>query len=241
MKRSKLDWEDCLALIGGVILVAFAVVTFFAAKGETQVLIYILEGIGVIAVIGGFIAGSFIGAICALIAIAIVIKLFEAFTIPVGILLLAGGIALIVYWLKEYKILEFAPKSNAPKASEKQEGYTSAPARKAEETKPRSFRREFRGQEIVESFLIEDVHIELYKEGKIKVGSEVTVRTDEETDSFEFICGGEVIGEIGNTTYELMKRRAGYMKLLREGRHMYIANISENPYGHICAVDICFV
>jgi hypothetical protein len=159
----------------------------------------------------------------------------------VGILLLAGGIALIVYWLKEYKILEFPPKSHSPKTSAKKEGYTSAPAKKAEETKPKSFRREFRGQEIVEAFMLEQVPVELYKEGKIGVGSEVTVRTDEEEDSFEFICGGEVIGEIGNTTYELMKRRAGYMKLLREGRHMYIANISENPYGHICAVDICFV
>ena len=229
MKRSSFDLEDHLALIGGLLFIAFAAVTFFAANGHTQVLIYILEGIGVIAVIGGFLIASFAGAICAFIAIAIVVKLMEKFTLLAAVMLLVGGMALIAYWMKENKIFHSAKRKSASSRS------SSAASKGSGEERPKSIFGEFQGKPILEEFEFHGVDANPFEEGRMKVGSEVTIRTDEKEDSFEFICAGIVIGEIGNQTYEQMKRRARYIKMIKEGRRMVITSIEKSLY----AVDMC--
>ena len=229
MKRFKYDLEKHLALIGGLLLIAFAVVTFFAAKGHTQVLIYIMEGIGVIAIIGGFIAASFIGAICAAVAIFIVVKLMERFTMPVAVLLFIGGIALVVYWMKKNRKLR--PAYNKSATSRPSPGASSAAPKSSGEERPKSIFGEFQGKEILEEFEFHGVDSKPYEEGKMKVGSEVTIKIDEEEDTFEFVCAGIVIGDIGNYTYEQMKRRALYIKLLKEGKRMVIISIQKSMYA----------
>ena len=104
-------------------------------------------------------------------------------------------------------------------------------SKKSAEGHAKSIWGEFQGKEIIGTLELGGVHHYTYEEEHIKVGSEVTVRTDEAKDTFEFICEGVKVGEIRNTTYEELKRRAYYLRLLREGKHMVVTDIQDSMYG----------
>ena len=128
------------------------------------------------------------------------------------------------YWL-ENKIFHSAKRKSASSRS------SSAASKGSGEERPTSIFGEFQGKPILEEFEFHGVDSKPYEEGKMKVGSEVTIKIDEEEDTFEFVCAGIVIGDIGNYTYEQMKRRALYIKLLKEGKRMVIISIQKSMYA----------
>ncbi|MBQ3411585.1 MAG: hypothetical protein IJG67_00975 [Oscillospiraceae bacterium] len=101
MKKRKFKPGEYWILVGGILLIAFAVLFFLAAAGKEKLLVGIMTGLGVVAVIAGFLIGSFAGAAAAFGIIWVLVKIMDRFTTAFAYIFLAGGIAMIIWWLVE--------------------------------------------------------------------------------------------------------------------------------------------
>ena len=101
MKKRKFSPGEYWILVGGILLIAFAVLFFLAAAGKEKLLVGIMTGLGVVAVIAGFLLGAFAGAGAAFGIIWVLVKIMDRFTAAFGYIFLAGGIAMIIWWLVE--------------------------------------------------------------------------------------------------------------------------------------------
>ncbi len=101
MKKRKFSPGEYWILVGGILLIAFAVLFFLAAAGKEKLLVGIMTGLGVVAVIAGFLLGAFAGAGAAFGIIWVLVKIMDRFTTAFGYIFLAGGIAMIIWWLVE--------------------------------------------------------------------------------------------------------------------------------------------
>lgn len=101
MKKRKFKPGEYWILVGGILLIAFAVLFFLAAAGKEKLLVGIMTGLGVVAIIAGFLLGAFAGAGAAFGIIWVLVKIMDRFTTAFGYIFLAGGIAMIIWWLVE--------------------------------------------------------------------------------------------------------------------------------------------
>ena len=68
-----------------------------------------MTGLGIVAVIAGFLIGAFAGAAAAFGIIWVLVQIMEVFMKGFGYIFLAGGIAMLIWWL-----IECFPKQRAP-------------------------------------------------------------------------------------------------------------------------------
>ncbi len=101
MKKRKFSPGEYWILVGGILLIAFAVLFFLAAAGKEKLLVGIMTGLGVVAVIAGFLLGSLAGAAAAFGIIWVLVKIMDRFTTAFAYIFLAGGITMIIWWLVE--------------------------------------------------------------------------------------------------------------------------------------------
>ena len=124
-KKYKFRGDDYWMLVLAFILIAFAVMTYLTSIGKEQMMVYIMTGLGVVGVIIGFLLGSFIGVGVAVAVLWGFVKLLELFPIPMALLFLAGGIAMIVWWIKECMHEETGDSRNSGDDSEADSGASS--------------------------------------------------------------------------------------------------------------------
>ena len=95
MKR--LEAGDFFFIIVGLLVLALAAAVYFSAYGHVKVL-GILTGAAAIALfLGGLFTGGALGAVFAVIVITVIVRLLEAFPIPMAIVLGVCGIGIIVF------------------------------------------------------------------------------------------------------------------------------------------------
>lgn len=125
-KKYKFHGDDYWMLVIGAILLVFSVMLFLAARGQEQLMIYVMTGLGVVGVIVGFLLGAFVGVGVAVAVLWGIVKLMEIFTIPAAILFLAGAIGMIVWWLKECIVVDGGSSRSSTSKSEPVSGSGSS-------------------------------------------------------------------------------------------------------------------
>lgn len=120
MKKRKFSPGEYWILVGGILLIAFAVLFFLAAAGKEKLLVSVMTGLGIVAVIAGFLIGAFAGSAAAFGIIWVLVQIMEVFTKGFGYIFLAGGIAMIIWWL-----IECFPKQSASYTSSGSSGSSS--------------------------------------------------------------------------------------------------------------------
>ena len=98
-KKYRFVPDNYLILVLAAVLIAFSVLLFMAAAGNDGLYVKVMIGVGVVLVIIGFLLGAFAGVGVAIALIWVFGKLVDLFTIPMAILFLVGGIAVIILWI----------------------------------------------------------------------------------------------------------------------------------------------
>ena len=99
----KLDTGDIFFILLGVLVLALAGAVACSAYGHVAILGVLVGAAGIAAVIVGLVTAGVLGAVLGILATAVVVKLIEAFTIPLAIILGLLGIGIIFFGLKGTK------------------------------------------------------------------------------------------------------------------------------------------
>ena len=98
MKR--LDAGDIFFIILGVLLLALAGAVAFSAYGHVKILGILIGAVGIVAVIAGLLTAGVLGAVLAILGIAVIVRFVEVYTIPLAVVLGLAGIGIIFFGLK---------------------------------------------------------------------------------------------------------------------------------------------
>ncbi len=96
----KLDAVDIFFIILGLLLLALAGAVAFSAYGHVKILAILIGAVGIVAVIAGLLTAGVLGAVLAILGIAVIVRFIEVYTIPLAIILALFGIVILIFGLK---------------------------------------------------------------------------------------------------------------------------------------------
>ena len=99
----KFDAGDIFFIIVGLLVLALAGAVALSAFGQVKILGVLIAIAGIALVIFGLLSFGVLGAVLALLAIAVIVKFVEVYTIPLAIVLALAGIGILLVGLKGTK------------------------------------------------------------------------------------------------------------------------------------------
>ena len=96
----KLDAGDIFFIILGVLVLALAGAVALTAHGHVAILSILVGAVGIAAIIFGLVNAGVLGAVLAILAMAVIVKFIEVYTIPLAIALGLVGIVILIFGFK---------------------------------------------------------------------------------------------------------------------------------------------
>ena len=96
----KLDAGNIFFIIVGLLVLALAGAVALSAFGQVKILGVLIAIAGMALVIFGLLSIGVLGAVLGILAIAVIVKFVEVYTIPLAIVLGLVGIGILIFGLK---------------------------------------------------------------------------------------------------------------------------------------------